>query len=449
MNLAGKNSWDNEDTMLQMIDFWYVDKASGDIYNAVLCEDEFLVQPFNSGYPDIPIIVGRGDHAMSLEDEYDGLSILHGIDGLWQFECRMYSLLATGLLWYFWPGVLVTSDSGVQPEDLDIGPGVIETAPAGTRVDMIQIDPNIPLATSMQQSVSAMMQQSTFSDILYGTPPDGSHAGYEVSMLGDAARGRIANFAIQLESTIESINRMVLCMVKKWAPDEGVSIFHHDAINETKDMLTLTKEMIGDNLQNKASIKLVVPQDEQAKHAMGMRLAESNTISFDTLRDHFVGIPMPTNEKQKIFDEETEMSDEYRPIRMRESLVRKYGIKEAMPYIMEMGLLPPPPAGFEWTPDGKLALVTAPAAAMPQPGAMPPGAPPPGGAPPGMAPGPMPNMAGPMGGGVPPQMQGLPTPDQLGLTPQEDPALFQEQVGANPLEPEEELRLMEQGNTGR
>lgn len=458
---SGPDGWKHEDTQVKMVDFWYVNPKDGTIWNAVLCEDEFLVEPFETTYPDLPIITGRGDHAIYMEDEYDGLSILHGIDGLWQFECRMYSLLATGLLWYFWPGILITNESGYQPEDLDIGPGIIETAAAGTQVQMVQIDPNVPLAQTMQQSVQLMMQQSTYPEVLYGKSPGEVQAGYAVSMLGDAARGRIHNFSVGLEATIEAVNQQVLAYVEMYGQDEnGVSIMHFDEVEGTKEILTLKPEMIQGNFQNKVSLRLVVPQDEQAKHAAGMRLAEVNAISFETLRDRFVGIDMPTEEQKKVFLEEAMMSDEFRPIRMRKAIIEEFGIEDGMPMLAEMGLLPPAPSGFTWNQAGQLEMQGQqapmptqgpPPGAMPgPPGAMPEGGAPPGamageGAPPGMAA----MMSGPMGGGVPPQVQGQPTPADMGMTPQENPALFQEVAGQTPLTPEEEARLAAEGATGR
>jgi hypothetical protein len=117
------NDGKTEDQTVCVIDYWDTDPDTGKKFNAVLVEDEYAKPYKVTSYPFIPIISGRGDFAVGLGDEYDGLSILHSIDGLWQYRCRLASQLATGLMWYFWPHFLLENENNVEFEDFDLLPG--------------------------------------------------------------------------------------------------------------------------------------------------------------------------------------------------------------------------------------------------------------------------------------------------------------------------------------
>ncbi len=140
------NDGKTEDQPVCVIDYWDTDPDDGRKFNAVLVEDEYAKPYKVTSYPFIPIITGRGDFAVGLGDEYDGLSILHSIDGLWQYRCRLASQLATGLMWYFWPHFLLENENNIEFEDFDLLPGGQNPVPAGTKVHQVTMNPNVPLA---------------------------------------------------------------------------------------------------------------------------------------------------------------------------------------------------------------------------------------------------------------------------------------------------------------
>ena len=88
----------NEEDELCVVDFWWVSPATGDIWNAVLVEDEFAKKPKKTDYTFIPILEVYGDSAPTKDEAYRGLSILYPLDGPWQYKCRLQSNLGTGVL---------------------------------------------------------------------------------------------------------------------------------------------------------------------------------------------------------------------------------------------------------------------------------------------------------------------------------------------------------------
>jgi len=184
-----RKTGEGEDLTVCVIDFWYISEKDGSVWNAVLIDDEFAKEPIETDYPDLPIIVGRGDYGVNVGDEWDGVSILQPINGLWQYQCRLASQMATGLLWYFWPAILVSNENNNPVDDILVGPGITRTVPWGTKVDVINIQPDVRLAETVNGLVSSAVQQSTYPDVMYGQAPGSLQAGYGVSLLSHRGAG--------------------------------------------------------------------------------------------------------------------------------------------------------------------------------------------------------------------------------------------------------------------
>lgn len=467
------NDGAGEDATVEMTDFWYQDKK-GNIWNAVLAGDEFAKTPKKTDYPEIPIVVGRGDYAPNLGDEYDGLSILHPLKGLWEYQCRLASQMGTGLLWHFWPAILVSNEMGEVQEDILIGPGKTTPAPAGTKVDLIRIDPNVPLAQAVYGQVDAHVQQSGFPEVMYGKAPGDLQAGYGVSLLSDAAKGRIKNFLESLEMALSHVNGLVMAIIEEFGED-GVQIWGVNDRDDEKFVLKLSGDMIKGNYDNRVTLTPQIPQNVDRKQTLGLRLADQKYISAQTLRDKFLDIAMPSDETRRIAIEELFQSDELRPLRLRRAAV-SYEPEKWKELLAGTPFMPPPPEGFEWAPDGTLRELPQQPPQQPQmqgPGAPPPGGPPPGmhpmpdgsmmpdemmqqgppgpggppmpgqGGPPPGGPGQAATLVGPTGGGMPPELDaGQFTPEDLQMLRQQDPQLFAELMNRS-LPPEEELANLE------
>ena len=468
------NEIEEEDAPICVIDFWYVDPKDGSIWNAVLVEDEFGKPPFRTDYPELPIVVGRGDYAPGLGDEFDGLGLLHPLSGLWEAQCRLASLMMTGLLWHFWPSITVSNDQGHPVDDIMVGPGQIKAVEPGTRFDMLKIEPNVPMAQTVYGQLDAAVQQSGFPEVMYGKAPGDLQAGYGVSLLSDAAEGRIDGFLEGLELVFARVNAIILSLVEEFSGETGVSIWGVDERDSQKYVLTLKGSMIDGNYDNEVSFAPQIPQDMMQKQTLGIRLADSHHISSQTLRDKFLpGITLPTDETKRIMIEEFMTSEEMKPWRMRKA-AQVYEPEKWLTLLASTPWMPTPPQGFHWMPDGSLmpdsAMGAGPAGAgmggpplspgngpmMPPSGmpGMPPGGPgamggpptgmptpPPGMPPPGLQPPQI--LGGPMGGSpIPGQMQGQIMPGDLGLPPQGNEEIMATMLN-RPMSPEEELQMMQ------
>lgn len=451
-----------EDQRVCVVDYWAMDPEDGAIWNAVLVEDEYAKEYKVTTYPDIPIIVGRGDYAVGLGEEYDGLSILHGIDGLWQYQCRLASQMATGLYWYFWPQFLISNENNLPVEDFEPRPGGIDQVPPGTKVDQVTMNPNVPLAQAVYDTLNTFVQQSTYPDVMFGQAPADLKTGYSVALLSDAAQGRIKNFQEGIQQGLEYAHSLVLCLVDKKGGTKGVDIYGVDEVSNEKYRLNLNKKMIGGSYDNEVNITPAIPTDDLQKVVQGMQLNEKGHISSQHLRDKYLGIKAPTDETRRIALEEAMQSDEMRPYRLRKALEDSFGPDGALQVIWEAGpqaqemLMPPATEGYEWflDPNGKVAMrpLPPPSPPMEQPGGLPedpmaqaggsPGMMPQGGAmPPGGPPlQPDAMLSGPMGGGIPPWMQGQIEGENLGLPNDADPLLMNLALN-QPLTPEEEMML--------
>lgn len=445
-----QNDGADEDDQIDVVDFWYISEDDGSVWNCILVDTEFAKEPVKTDYPDLPIMVGRGDYALGMGDDYDGVSILHPMRGIWQYECRLISQMATGVLWHFWPGATVQNEFGNTPQNLRIMPGQTTPVPWGTKIDQFKGEPDIPLAQTVYNQIEAYIQQSTYPDVMYGKAPGELAAGYGVSLLSDAAKGRLKNLTESLEMLVSHVNAFALALIEKMAGPEGVTIGTFDSRDREGLKLTITPKDIDGNYENEVKLSPKVPDDQMGKMTMGLRLSEARKISDETLWNNFMSIPIPTDERKRIDLENAMMAEELRPNVVLKALVEAEGLDKALTYLINTPLMPPPPPGKAWyqdKPGGKVILIDQ--AMMPGAGGpMGPGGPmPPGAMPPGM-PGPMGPGGGapmPMGPGMMPpggQMPQLPPPPgPAGLLPG---PVAPGPVGPPPLPPEI-MQLLQSG----
>jgi hypothetical protein len=424
---------------LTVIDFWWTGKE-GDVWNAVVVDDEFVKKPVATSYPFIPIIEGYGDSAPLPGETYKGLSILHPIKDLYPYQCRMASQLATGLMYYFWPMMTAMSEDGREIPDFNVRPGQIIYLSPGTQLNQIQPSPNVPLAQAMQGTVDGAMQQATFPGVLYGQAPGELQAGYGVSLLSDAAKGRVNQTRFNLEKTLELVNMLVLGLVEEFGGDDGVVVWGKNERAGDMYSVALTPDDISGYYENRVTITPVLPADIVQRQTLAIRLNETGIISKRTVRDKYLDIPLPEDEAVRVEIEQALMDEAMRP-KVILDMLRSY-----YPDDWETMIAGTP---YEQAAQAEKAKES--------------GAPPPmGGMPPGMPPDMMgmppmpPDMGGmgPMGPGpiqppsmnmdagtFPPELSGQMTPELMGLPPDMPPEMFAQLMG-NPLPPGEELAAL-------
>lgn len=416
---------------VEVVDYWYAD-GDGAVWNAVLVDGIFAKQPKKTPYPDIPIVEGYGDASPLEDEEYKSLSILHPIRDLWPYQCRLASQVGTGLLFYFWPAILVSNEMGQEVPDLDIRPGVTTPVPMGTKVEMVRGDVNVPLAQTMLTQIDAHIQQSTFPGVLYGQAPGQMSAGYGVSILADQARGRIAQFRTNLENTLEHVNELVLGLVEEYATEkEGVKVWGRGGNDGKLYHETLKPSDIQGQWHSLVSLSPQITTDDAQKQTLGLRMVEKGIISKRTFRDRIMSMNFPADEQERIELEKALDSPQMQP-KVLLRAVQSYfpdtwsEVIQGTPFEQVVAMENQPPGmqpGMGGAPGqgGMPGMGGAPGQGGMPPGMMqqgpPPGAMqgPPGAPPPGMQQGPPPGMQpqGPPQAGPQAMPEGMPPPEML------------------------------------
>lgn len=414
----------------EVISYWHTDGETGKVWHSVVIDDEFVKPPKETDYPEIPIVESYGDTVPLDNETYRGMSILHPIvaTGLWKYQCRLASQMGTGLLWYFWPAITVENENGQAVYDIKVGPGLTTPIPMGTKINMLQMQPNVPLAQAMDGLVDGQIQNSTFPGVMYGKAPGELQAGYGVSLLSDAAKGRIKSTLENLEFGIARVCEVVLGLVAEFGGSKGVDVWGTDERSTLPYRVKLTPKDVASYQETIVSLKPVIPNDQMAQLTMALQLNKAGLLSRQTIWDKWMQLTVPNDEASRIQYEMALQNPELQKA-MSDYALEKYHGED---WRQELGLPPPPPP-------------MPPLGAPPGMGG-PPGMPPPGmmGPPPPMPPPPEgiqpPGMGTPVGGGIPPIMQGQIEPEMLGMPPNVDPALFAQIMG-QPLPPQEQANL--------
>ena len=448
-----------EDEMFEMVDFWWVDAESGAIWNAVLADDEFVSKPKATDYPDIPLVLGYCDGAPVEDEESRSLSILHPLDGLWQYQCRLASQMGTGMLWYFWPAVLVKNEHGLAVPDLEITPGTTTALSAGTSVEVLQINPNVPLAQALSGQLEQASQASTFPSVMYGDSPGNISAGYGIQILADAASGRVDNLRENLEMAIEVVNEIALGLVEKMAGSKGVAVWGRDEASDGIYHVEMKPSDVAGYLENYVRLTTNVPNDDIGKQTLHLRLVEAGILSKRTFRQKSLNMAIPSDEEERVLVEQAMMEPAIRQREMQEAIRQYYGEtvdRGQQTAVMggppmgpppgmggpPMGMMGPPPPPAPPPPQGRGALppeMMMPPGMMPPPPGGPPMGPPMGG-PPGMMP-PPPGMGLPPGMGGGPMPPGM-SPELLGMSPEVYAQIMGGQGGPPPMPSDQELMML-------
>jgi hypothetical protein len=419
---------------VDIVDYWYVSFDDGSIWNCIMVDGHFAKQPKKTSYIDIPLVEFYGDDAPSSKEEHKSLSILHPIMDLWPYQSTLASQIATGVLWYFWPHISIQNEYGAEIPNRPIRPGETQQYPFGTKIEMHQMQPNVPMAERMLALVDGAGQQGTFPGVMYGQEPGSLQAGYGVSLLSDAAKGRVNKPRRNLERALELVNEIALGLVEEMAED-GVGIWGDAPEMGGIYSCHLSPENISGYYDNQVTISPNVPMEELQKTTLGVRMVDSKIVSKQTFRNKFLKEVMPEDEQRRIELEMAFENPEYRPYVNYRTLANYFGPQWDQEYKAWMD---------------QYVMEQAQRQAQVQQMMQPPQPPmPPQGAPP---------MGGPiqpeamMGGMAPPQLEGQLTPEALGVMPGDlPPEMFQALVdeGLAPADEAEQMMRSAMGTAGQ
>ena len=453
----------DENTEVEVCDYWYTDDE-GKIFNCVLVDDDFGVTPYHAeNYSEIPIYEGYADLTGARDEAYKSLSILYPMEATWPYMNRLMSQMATSMLWYFWPHIAVMNEFGQKlPSQLQVRPGETRQYPWGTKIEMIQMSPNVPLASELSKQLRDVQEQATFGKAIYGE--SGSmQAGYGLNIMTDAARGRTSKIREGLEIGLQYANRLALGFLQNLAGKKGVTIYGKDDASNDMYELSLTSEDVEDFYENFVTLAPSIPTDSVQRTTLGIQLHKEGAISLETLRDKFIDIELPRDEQRRVDIERAIAADEmakknavsafaaYMPDTWLEIIKGTELEAAAQMFGMIPGMPPQPlptaqPQPQQPSPQDMLVQNMEAQQGGGQP--LPPDqmAPP---AQPAMPPEQMglnPAPIGtPQGGGIPAELQTGITPTAMGIQPQIEPGLYQELLGRGLSDAEIQALLLGEG----
>lgn len=406
-----------------VIDYWWIGDE-GDIWNAVLIDNEFIVESWKTKYGMIPIIWGGADTSLATNKAYRNLSILHSIKDIWPIMNRLESLKMTATRWYYDPSIIIQNENGEEVGDIQVGPGKTTYVPWGTKIDQLIAIPNHQVLQFVMESMEKAVQEGTYPGVMYGQSPGSLQAGYGVSILSNAAEGRSTSTRYNLERSMEKVNTLMLNLVEVFSGKDGVRVWGKEAGKSGFYYETLTAKDIDGYYENRVFLKNNIPQNDAQDIASMIQMYNIGAISLEWIRDN---LPwnLPADERWRVLAEKAAQDPEIQRKLFIEALRKQTPSK-----LLEGTSFAPP----EPEPQAPMLPQAMPPGMMGDPSMM-------GGGPPGM---PMPIQPESMnlnGGTFPPNQIGQFTPEQMGLDPNIDPMTWATLMG-NQIPPAEQLRML-------
>lgn len=321
---------------VEAVDFWYVDEGSGKIWNCVVIDEEYVVKPRETQYTLIPLVVGAADVSFSKDKAWHSLSILHPIRDTWQAMSRLMSMKMTQARWFSDPYITFQNEMGEEIPDIVAKPGKSTQLPWGTKVDTITFQPNSMVTDQTFEMLSTDSQQATFPGVMHGQAPGSLQAGYGVSILANAAQGRIASAQYNLERSMEQCNAIMFSLVESnavkigadggvaggdgigvrvWGKADGKRGFFYE---------TLFAEEIDGYYENRVRLTPNVPQNDIQDQTLGMRLVEMGIASKQWYRDNLIQAPISPDEDKQVLVEQMMEDPTIKPKMMVAALQKRF-----------------------------------------------------------------------------------------------------------------------------
>lgn len=399
-----------------VIDYWWIGDE-GEVWNAVIIDKRFVVEPWKTKYGMIPIIWGGADTSLASNKSYRNLSILHSIEDLWPIMNRLESLKMTAVRWYYDPAIIVQNENGEEIGDIKVGPGMTTYVPFGTKIDQLIAVPNHQVIQFVMESMEKSVQEGTFPGVMYGQSPGSLQAGYGVSILSNAAEGRITSARYNLERSMEKVNALMLNLVETFSGADGIRVWGKQQGKSGFYYETLKAGDIDGYYENRVVLKHNVPQNDVQDVTMMLRLRQDGVVSTEWVQDN-LPYQIPPDERKRVWAEQLLEDPEIKRNVMLDALKKTY--PERWQEIV---------AGTQLAPPEEPQLPMLPTAQPPMPPEMMGGMP--------MQP-PSMNMDA---GTFPPNQIGQFTPELMGLDPNIDPMVWATLMN-QPLPPEQQLPMM-------
>jgi hypothetical protein len=200
-----KNRWEvvdlgetDDNAEVELVEFWDDTHCA-----AVLCGEEggdaklLYVKKHDYGF--VPLAEARCMATPLADAEWASQPVLYSIMDSLKGMYKLASKMATGVDLFFWPKILVETQSG-QLSVLDSGaPGVEAVITPGSKVTVINPTPNQAMIAQLMGWYSGDVQLGGIPDIAWGTEPGNLQSGFAVSQVLAQVMDKIAPHQQALE----------------------------------------------------------------------------------------------------------------------------------------------------------------------------------------------------------------------------------------------------------
>jgi hypothetical protein len=301
------------------------------IINAVIYGDQFIRPPrVMPGYEDIPYTIGffkpvdrdnpGGWGHSALRPLEESVTALERAINRRQYQIDVFSSLP----------MVIKAELGRQ---VQIDPGYANQAKLTPDEDILfpQWPGNAPDVALHIDFLRARIQQSGFSDVMYGTGT-GAAAGYALSQLGDQNRIRLEQPTRHLELLWSVWGLKCLNLAKNFATNAAIRVYGKARKQDFADYVVGGE--IGDYMV-KCLIKPKFPNDEVRNHALA---TQAVTLSERTKNERYYGIEQPDDERRQRLLEAAENHPAMQYYGMMNALIEKAetGDKAALMTLMAL-----------------------------------------------------------------------------------------------------------------
>jgi hypothetical protein len=285
------------------------------VQHAMLFEDKFVLPLEEAdGYKEIPYTISFYKPT-DIEDSSCWHSILSPLEEPVREMEEVVNMRKRNLLIYSSLPFLARTKGG-RPIVLDKSLGKAIPLAEGEDLGFPEWRGSPPDFDRQIELYRARIQQSGFSDIMFGSGGDSS--GYGMSQLSDQNRLRLETPLIHLEALWTWAARKWLDLVQEFAPDGSFQIYGQ---MRGKDFAELVRAEDLTGLNIRCEIKPDFPNERTRNHALAVQV--KGTLSDETIMEKYLGIGQPDEEHEKLLRELAERH----PLMIQEGIMAK--LKEA------------------------------------------------------------------------------------------------------------------------
>jgi len=285
------------------------------VQHAMLFEDKFILRLEEAdGYKELPYTIGFYKPT-DIEDSNCWHSILTPLEEPVREMEEVVNMRKRNLLIYSSLPFLARTKGG-RPIVLDKSLGKAIPLAEGEDLGFPEWRGSPPDFDRQIELYRARIQQSGFSDIMFGAGGDTS--GYGMSQLGDQNRLRLETPLIHLEALWTWAARKWLDLVQEFAPDGFFQMYGQMRGKDFAEMVS-AEDLTGLNIR--CEIKPDFPNERTRNHALAVQV--KGTISDETIMEKYLGIGQPDEEHAKVLRELAERH----PLMIQEGIMAK--LKEA------------------------------------------------------------------------------------------------------------------------